>query len=64
VYTVKEKRGKADRKPYPLPSSLRNPYRNLEYEKLSRLCPEASTKFHEFGFWTLLYTLGVRITRL
>jgi hypothetical protein len=64
--TVKEKGGKADRKPYPLPNSLRTPYRNLKYEKLSRLCPETSTKFyvHEFGFWTLLYTLRVRIARL
>jgi hypothetical protein len=26
---VKEKGGKPDRKPYPLPYGLRNPYRNL-----------------------------------
>jgi hypothetical protein len=31
VYTVKEKGGKPDRKPHPLPC-LRNPYRNLQFE--------------------------------
>ncbi len=31
-YTVKEKGGKPDRKPYPLPCSLRNPSRNLKAE--------------------------------
>ena len=31
--TVKEKVGKPDRKPYPLPYGLRNPYRNLKSEK-------------------------------
>jgi hypothetical protein len=30
LYTVKEKGGKPDRKPYPLPYDLRNPYRNLK----------------------------------
>jgi hypothetical protein len=30
--TEKEKGGKPDRKPYPLPSGLRNPYRNLKFE--------------------------------
>jgi hypothetical protein len=29
-YTVKEKGGKPDRKPYPLLYGLRNPYRNLK----------------------------------
>ncbi len=29
-YTVKEKGRKPDRKPYPLPYGLRNPYRNLK----------------------------------
>jgi hypothetical protein len=29
LYTVKEKGGKPDRKPYPLPCGLRNPYINL-----------------------------------
>ncbi len=32
LYTVKEKGGKPDRKPHPLPYGLRNPYRNLESE--------------------------------
>ena len=32
LYTVKEKGGKPDRKPYPLPYSVRNPYRNLKFE--------------------------------
>ncbi len=32
LYTVKEKRGKPYRKPYPLPYCLRNPYRNLKSE--------------------------------
>ena len=32
LYTVKEKGVKPDRKPYPLPYGLRNPYRNLKSE--------------------------------
>jgi hypothetical protein len=32
LYTVKEKDGKPDRKPNPLPYGLRNPYRNLKSE--------------------------------
>jgi hypothetical protein len=32
LYTVKEKGGKPDRKPYPLPFGLRNSYRNLKTE--------------------------------
>jgi hypothetical protein len=32
LYTVKEKGGKPDRKPYPLLYVLRNPYRNLTSE--------------------------------
>jgi hypothetical protein len=32
LYTVKEKGGKPDRKPYPLPYGIRNPYRNLKSE--------------------------------
>jgi hypothetical protein len=32
LYTVKEKRGNPERKPYPPPYGLRNPYRNLKYE--------------------------------
>jgi hypothetical protein len=30
--SVKEKGGKPERKPYPLPCGLRNPYRNLKSE--------------------------------
>jgi hypothetical protein len=32
LYTVKEKGGKPDRKSYPNPYDLRNPYRNLKSE--------------------------------
>jgi hypothetical protein len=32
LYTVKDKGGKPDRKPHPLPYGLRNPYRNLKSE--------------------------------
>jgi hypothetical protein len=32
LYTVKEKGGKPDRKPYPLPFGLRNPHRNPKSE--------------------------------
>jgi len=32
VNIVKEKEGKPDRKSYPLPFGLRNPYRNLKSE--------------------------------
>jgi hypothetical protein len=32
MHTVKEKGGKADRKPYLLSYGLRNPYINLKYE--------------------------------
>ncbi len=32
LYTDKERGGKPDRKPYPLPNDLRNPYRNLKSE--------------------------------
>ncbi len=41
LYTEKEKGGKADRKPHPLPYGLRNSFKFCE---LSRLCPEISTK--------------------
>jgi hypothetical protein len=53
LYTVKEKEGKPDRKPHPLPYGLRNPYRNLKSENsVSRLCPDTSKKLyvHVFGF--------------
>jgi hypothetical protein len=32
LYTVKEKGGKSDRKPYSLPFGLKNPYKNLKSE--------------------------------
>jgi hypothetical protein len=32
AFSVKEKGGNLDRKPYPLPYGLRNPYRNLKSE--------------------------------
>jgi hypothetical protein len=44
LYTVKEKQGKPDRKPHPLPYGLRNPYRNLKSGELSKLCPETLQK--------------------
>jgi hypothetical protein len=44
LYTVKEKGGKSDRNPYPLPYGLRNPYRNNKPGELSILCPETSKK--------------------
>jgi hypothetical protein len=51
MYTVKEKAGKPDRKP---PPSLwfKKSVQNSQIWKLSRLCPETSTKLyvHEFGF--------------
>ena len=37
LYTVKEKRGKPDRKSHPLPYGLRNPYRNLKSETLETM---------------------------
>jgi hypothetical protein len=33
LYTVKEKGGKPDRKPHPLPYGLKNPNRNLKSKK-------------------------------
>jgi hypothetical protein len=54
VYTVNEKGGKPDRKPYPLPYCLINPYRNLKPKDSQDYSTETSTKMyvHEFGFWT------------
>jgi ribosomal protein S4 len=55
LYVVKEKGGEPDRKPYPLPYGLRNPYRNLKSvnsqdyaQKPQRSC---TMYIHEFGFW-------------
>jgi hypothetical protein len=54
LYTVKEKGGKSDIKPYPLPSGLRNPYRKLKYENSQDYAQKAetSTKLYvqEFSF--------------
>jgi hypothetical protein len=52
LYTVKEKGGKPDRKPYLLSQGLRNPYRKPS-------SPETSTKLcvHEFGFRLISVTL-------
>ncbi len=52
LHTVKEKGGKPDRKPYPLPYALRNPYRNLKSRNSQRNLNEISTKLclDEFGF--------------
>jgi hypothetical protein len=55
LFTVKEKGGKTDKKKsYSLPYGLRNPYRNLKSEKISRFRQETSPKLyvHEFGFFT------------
>jgi hypothetical protein len=52
--TVREKRGKPDRKPCTLPYVLRNPYRNLKSENPQYMPrTETSTKLyvHEFGLW-------------
>jgi hypothetical protein len=62
LYTVKEKGGKLDRKPYPLHYGLRNPNRNLKSEisqdytqKPRRNCTFMNWAFekesHIVGFW-------------
>jgi hypothetical protein len=48
-YTVKEKGRKPDKKPYPLPYGLRNPYRNLKSES-SQDYAQKPQRVHEFGF--------------
>jgi hypothetical protein len=51
---VKEKGGKPDRKPNPLPYGLKNPCRNLKSENSQDYAhAETSMKLyiHEFGFW-------------
>ncbi len=52
LYTVKEKGGKPDGKPYPLPYGLINPYRNLKFENAQDYVPVTSAKLyvHEFCF--------------
>ncbi len=57
LYTVKEKGGKPDRKPYPLSYGFRNPYRNLKSENSQDYAQKpTSTKLyvHEFGFTCIL----------
>jgi hypothetical protein len=49
LYAVKENGGKPDRKTYPLPYGLRNPFRNLKSENPQDY---ALKPLHEFGFWT------------
>ncbi len=57
-YTVKEKGGKPYRKPCPLPYCLRNPYRKTSsLRKLSRLCPETSTKLYVHKFGVCVYSV-------
>jgi hypothetical protein len=52
LYTVKEKGGKPDRKPYPLLFGLRNPYKNLKSENPQHYAkkPQRSCYVHEFSF--------------
>jgi hypothetical protein len=49
LYAVKEKGGKPDRKPYPLPYGLRNPYRNLSLRTL-KIMPENLNKLTKCMF--------------
>ncbi len=54
LYTVMEKGGKPERKPYRLPYGLRNPYRNLksgaENSQDHAQKSQRSCYVHEFGF--------------
>ncbi len=61
LYTVKEKGGKPDRKPHPLP---RNPYRNLKSENSQDYAQKNPKKLyvHEFGFF-IVYTTGLTTLR-
>jgi hypothetical protein len=48
MYTVRVKGGKPDRKPYPLPNGLRNPYRNLKSEHSQDFAKKPQHRhFHE-----------------
>jgi hypothetical protein len=52
LYTVKEKGGKSDRKPYPLSYGLRNSYRNLKSENSQDYAQKSQWRkmyVHEFG---------------
>jgi hypothetical protein len=50
LYTLKEKGGKPDRKPFPLPYGLRNPYSNLKSENSQDYAQKPLKKLyvHEF----------------
>jgi hypothetical protein len=54
LYTVKEKGGKPDRKPYPIPYGLRNPHRNLKSENSQDYAQKRKCTFmiSDSGFWT------------
>ncbi len=56
VYSVREKGGKPDRKPYPLPYDLRNPNRNLNSEN-SQVYAQKSQRN-----WTLMNSASGKIT--
>jgi hypothetical protein len=48
---VKEKGGKPERKPYPLPYGFRNPYRNRSLRILKMMSRNLMTLYvHEYGF--------------
>jgi hypothetical protein len=61
LYNVKKKGGQPDRKPYPLPYGLRNPYRNLKSENSQDYAqkPQQNCMFISRSF-LLLWTLLVR----
>ncbi len=54
LYTVKEKRGKPDRKPHPPSLWFKKSIQKSQVWELSSLCPETSRKLyvHESGFRT------------
>jgi hypothetical protein len=55
LYTLKEKEGKPDRKPYTLPYCLSNPYRNLESENSQDYAQKPQQLYvYEFSFSVLL----------
>ncbi len=58
LYTVKEKRGKPSRKPYPLSYGSRNPYRNLKSEN-SKDCAQNPQRNCSF-----MYSASVRVLLL
>jgi hypothetical protein len=50
MYTAKGKGGKPDRKPYPIPYGLRNPFINLRSESLKIMSRILKKLYiHEFG---------------